>query len=243
MGYKCLIPAGGFGVRLGELTKEKPKALLPLGKKTVLDHIYEKLCELDDLEEICVVTNDKFLEQFEEWSNTISKQKPLTIISDGGTNKDNAVGANKGTWIGVEKMGWQNEDVLIMGSDNFIPTTLKDISDNFNSGEDSLVTVCDYRDKNKVRRLVVPEMDEDGNVIKIIEKPENPSSTLGCPLVYFVKSKDIKYLEELAGIGQNNLGHLLELINKNSKLKGHLLSNFIIDIGLYPDYSFVKDLF
>lgn len=39
----ALVMAGGPGTRLGELTRTKPKPLLPLGGRPILDHVLERL--------------------------------------------------------------------------------------------------------------------------------------------------------------------------------------------------------
>ena len=40
---KAIIYAGGMGTRLGELTKNTPKPLIQIGKKSVLEHIVDRL--------------------------------------------------------------------------------------------------------------------------------------------------------------------------------------------------------
>ena len=121
MAFQCILPAGGFAVRLGEIAAKLPKGLLPMGNQTVMDHIYMRLCELPSLKEICIVTNDKFYNHYAEWAKSAFNKKIINVISDGGTDAKNARGANYGVWYGIEKMGWQKEDILIMGSYNFLP--------------------------------------------------------------------------------------------------------------------------
>ena len=40
---RALVMAGGFGRRLGELTRDKPKPLLPVGGRPILDRVIEQL--------------------------------------------------------------------------------------------------------------------------------------------------------------------------------------------------------
>ncbi len=40
---RAIILAAGFGTRLYPLTKDRPKALLPLGNKTLLEYLGEPL--------------------------------------------------------------------------------------------------------------------------------------------------------------------------------------------------------
>jgi glucose-1-phosphate thymidylyltransferase len=242
MAFQCIIPAGGFAVRLGEIATKLPKGLLPMGDQTVMDHIYARLCELPSLGEICIVTNDKFYNHYVEWAKSVSNKKIIKVISDGGTDAKNARGANYGVWYGIEKMGWQKEDILIMGSDNFMPESLLPLSKLFDRGNDSIVAICDYGSKETAKRLVVPELSNDGTVLSIQEKPLEPKTTLGCPLIYFVKSKEIHYLKELVNKGKKNLGYLLELIHSNDTLKGYLFKKPIIDIGKIEDYNLAQKM-
>lgn len=49
----ALVMAGGPGTRLGELTRSKPKPLLPVGDRPILDHVLERL-ELAGIQSIFV---------------------------------------------------------------------------------------------------------------------------------------------------------------------------------------------
>ena len=42
-------------------------ALLKLGDKTILEMVTDKIDEVSDVENIYIVTNEKFYKQFEKW--------------------------------------------------------------------------------------------------------------------------------------------------------------------------------
>ncbi|GEM_PF-2872820 len=236
MDFNCVIPAAGYGKRLLSLTIDTPKALLPLNEATVLDHILSRLYELPHLGEICILTNETYFEKFRIWLNQTEKSK-ITLISNNVNDRNLAQGANKDTWSAINQVGWHDKDILIMGSDNYMPESLVECSKWFTNGKSSVVATCDYSTKEKVKKLVVPEINEQNIVTNIVEKPLEPNSTFGCPLIYFIKNKDLKYLELLAKEGRDNIGHLLELIVKNSQLRAYVFKELIVDIGTLEDYT------
>ena len=64
---QCVLLAAGYATRLYPLTENMPKALLKLGDKTILEMVTDKIDEVSDVENIYIVTNEKFYKQFEMW--------------------------------------------------------------------------------------------------------------------------------------------------------------------------------
>ena len=62
----AIILAGGFAKRMWPLTKNKPKQLLNLAGKPMLDYVFDSLDNLD-FERIIVSVNSFFAPQFQEY--------------------------------------------------------------------------------------------------------------------------------------------------------------------------------
>lgn len=85
---KALIMAGGYATRLWPITKDVPKALLPVGNKRILDYIMEKVRETGL--EVCISTNRFFESRFrpfaEKWGveliveDTLHEEEKLGTI-------------------------------------------------------------------------------------------------------------------------------------------------------------------
>ena len=73
---KAIILAAGYATRLYPLTKNWPKALLNVGKKTIMDRLTEQILAIDAIDEVHVVTNHKFGEVFRSWAGSAAENWP-----------------------------------------------------------------------------------------------------------------------------------------------------------------------
>ena len=80
---KALILAAGYATRLWPLTLNRPKPLLPIGKKPLLEHIMAKIEGIQDIDEVFVITNSKFVNNFIEWQKTYKGKESVSVIDDG----------------------------------------------------------------------------------------------------------------------------------------------------------------
>ena len=63
---KAVVLAAGYATRLYPLTVDRPKALLPVAGKPMLEHLVDRLDGVPGLDEIHVVTNSKFAKAFRD---------------------------------------------------------------------------------------------------------------------------------------------------------------------------------
>ena len=61
---KAIILAAGYAVRLYPLTKDRPKALLPIGGRAMLDFLMDEIATVPEIDEAFVVANSRFAGQF-----------------------------------------------------------------------------------------------------------------------------------------------------------------------------------
>ena len=78
---QCVLLAAGYATRLYPLTENMPKALLKLGDKTILEMVTDKIDEVSDVENIYIVTNEKFYKQFEKWCESYKGRKKLRLLT------------------------------------------------------------------------------------------------------------------------------------------------------------------
>ena len=116
---KVLILAAGYGTRLYPLTKDTPKPLLPIEEnRPLINYLIESIQGAKGLNEIYVITNDKFYGKFQEWARAY-KNAPvkITIVNDGTTTPEGRRGSIGDTEFAILQYK-VNEDILVIGGDN-----------------------------------------------------------------------------------------------------------------------------
>ena len=143
---QCVLLAAGYATRLYPLTENMPKALLRLGKKTILDMVVEKIDEVEDIENIYIVTNEKFSDHFLNWSKSYKGSKQIKIINDRTTSNDNRLGAigDLKYVIGLENI---SDEILVMASDNIFDFSLNDFVDMYREKK------CDMICAHKIEKI------------------------------------------------------------------------------------------
>ena len=63
----AIILAAGYATRLYPLTENTPKPLLNVAGKPIIEHIIRKLEQINPIDKIYIVTNDKFEQHFTKW--------------------------------------------------------------------------------------------------------------------------------------------------------------------------------
>jgi glucose-1-phosphate thymidylyltransferase len=176
---KGIVLAGGTGSRLWPITKGVSKQLLPVYDKPLIHYPLGTLF-LSGIKEILIITTPEDQDAFKR------------LLGDGsqyGASFQYAVqekpnGLAEAFIIGENFIG--SDDVALVLGDNIfhgvgLGTQLRSI--NTRSG----ATIFAYKVSDPERYGVV-EFSQDGKVISIEEKPENPKSSYAVPGLYFYDS-------------------------------------------------------
>src|SRR5438477_12068355 len=65
----ALILAAGYATRLYPLTLNKAKPLLRVGRKPIIEWLFDNLASVPALRTVYIVTNDKFASDFQNWAD------------------------------------------------------------------------------------------------------------------------------------------------------------------------------
>ena len=184
---KALILAAGYATRLYPLTLERPKHLLEVGGRPLLERLLEQL-PLDELETVYVVTNAKFAPRFREWAAAQSVASAIDVIDDGTTSDEDKLGAigDLDLVINTKEI---HDDLLVAAGDSLFTERLDGFVRFAQEREGAAVAVYDVGELEAIKRLSSIGVDGDSRVISCEEKPERPTSTLaGIALYYYPRA-------------------------------------------------------
>jgi glucose-1-phosphate thymidylyltransferase len=243
---KALILAAGYATRLYPLTKEYPKPLLLVKERPIIDYIIDKLKSLNEIDEIIVVTNSKFISKFKEWAAGIKIGKPIFVVDDLTKDLSDRRGA-VGDMDFVITNKKLKDDLLVIGGDNLLGDGLQGFLDFSKSHKDSpAIGVYDINDLSLAHKYGVVKLNRGKRIIDFKEKPKNPKSTLvAMCLYYFPKSKiDLSRQYLLAeGAKHDATGFYIDWLRKKEAVFGFVFQGRWYDIGDHHFYNEAKEKF
>ena len=241
---KAITLAAGYATRLYPLTENMPKPLLEVAGKTILDFIVEKIERVTEIDELIIVTNNKFAGHFEEWRENVSYSKEITVVNDGTLTNDTRLGAIGDIQYVIEHLNI-SDDLMILAGDNLFDFELTDFVSYFNEVDTDCITSYVEENAAQVKRAGVVELDETQKVLSFEEKPAEPRSNYCVPAFYLYKKETLalfrEYLEE--GNNPDAPGHFVPYLIDKKAVHAFLFEGKRYDIGTIESYQTVKDIF
>jgi glucose-1-phosphate thymidylyltransferase len=225
---KALVLAAGYATRLYPLTLDRPKALLEVGGKPMLDHVVERLLPLG-VEEVIVVTNSKFAPQFEEWA---AGRDGVTIVDDGTSSNDDRLGAIGDIGLVLDRLELDGELVVVAG-DNLFGSDISGLVTRGREVDAPVVAVHDVGDLSRMHEYNQIEIDSEGRITFFEEKPANPRTTRSGVALYYYPRHALPLIREYLEAGNNpdQPGRLVEWLYPRTAFHTWLLPGEWYDVG------------
>ena len=202
---KVVILAAGYATRLYPLTLTRPKPLLPVAGKPMIEHVLDNLAPMGQLDRIYVVTNAKFAEQFQEWADryrTTKAKLDFTIVNDGSTDDSNKLGAIGDLHLVLTRER-VDDDVIVVAGDNLFSESLADYGRVCREKNAPVLAVYDVGELEQIKKYNSISVDEDGRITFFEEKPNNPTSTLTGIALYFYPRQTLPLIKQYIAEGNN----------------------------------------
>ena len=195
---KLLVLGAGYATRLYPLTLDRPKPLLPVGGRPMVDRLLDCL-EPIGFDAVYVVTNAKFAEQFRDWAAGTG----VVVVDDGTTSEEDRLGAIGDIGLVIEREEI-DDDLIVVAGDNLFSERLGDFGRIVRERAVPLLAIHDVGDVELIRgRYNSVEIDADGRVTYFEEKPAEPRSTLSGIGLYFYPRKTLPLIREYLAAGHN----------------------------------------
>jgi glucose-1-phosphate thymidylyltransferase len=225
---KAVILAAGYATRLYPLTLDRPKHLLEIGGRPILELLLDRL-PLDEVDGIYIVTNAKFAPRFREWAESYPAR--IEVIDDGTTSDDDRLGAIGDLQLAIST--GIDEDLLVAAGDSLFSERLDGFVRFARERGAPVIAAYDVGDLDEIRRLSALEVDEDSRVISFEEKPERPTTTLAGIALYFYPRSMLPLVAEYLAAGNNpdQPGRLLQWLHERTAVYAWLVPGRWFDIG------------
>lgn len=201
---KAIVLAAGYATRLYPLTLDKPKPLLEVGGRPILERLLEQLAEIDELDTVYVVTNSKFAPQFEAFARDLDhKHFELRIVDDGTTSDETKLGAIGDLALVIRQEGLDDDVLVTAGDSIFGDSSLADFARLGSEKGSPALALYDVGDLEEIKKYSAVTVDDDGQMLEMIEKPEDPQTTLAGIALYFYPRSVLPLVRRYVDEGNN----------------------------------------
>ncbi len=185
---KGIIMAGGEGTRLRPLTVNRPKPMVPLVNKPMMEHVMDLLirCGVRDIGITLHYLPETIMTYFGDGSD-----RGVRIYY---SIEDKPLGTAGGVKNLVEHYGW-DDTLIILSGDVFTDIDLRDLL-RFHRENNSVFTIALKRVEDPTK-YGIALLDDDNRVIRFVEKPSwsEVFSDLANTGIYIIEPEALKLVE------------------------------------------------
>jgi glucose-1-phosphate thymidylyltransferase len=202
--------------------------LLPLAGRPMLDYLLDRIREVEQIDEIHLVTNAQFSPAFSDWA-----PPDVTVHDDGTTSNEDRLGAIGDLAFTIERAGLEGEDLLVVAGDNLIGYRLPQFVEFWRGKGGSAIALHEVSNPELLTNYGVVEVDQNDRVVGFEEKPTQPKSSLAATAAYLYRGDHLEllqpYLQE--GNSADAPGNFVAWLHSRAPVYGYRFSGEWYDIG------------
>ncbi|GAB2678290.1 sugar phosphate nucleotidyltransferase [Flavihumibacter cheonanensis] len=215
---KAIIPVAGAGTKLRPHTYTQPKALIPLAGKTILSIIVDQLVEAGVKEFIFIIgyLGDKIQDFVEE---------KYPYLETHFIQQHERMGIGHAILLTRELV--KEDEIIVVLGDSICEYDVKEVIES----DTSLLAVKRVDDP---RDFGVAEINEEGLITKVVEKPQIPKSNMALTGIYRIRETallfeclDNNFKGNVTSYGEFNLTDALEcMIGGGATIRAYKVKNW-----------------
>ncbi|TYL36443.1 UTP--glucose-1-phosphate uridylyltransferase [Natronococcus pandeyae] len=224
---QAVVLAAGKGTRLRPLTETKPKALVEVNEKPIIEDVFDNLLEIGATELILVVgyMQEKIIERYgDEY-----KGVPITY-------------AHQREQLGLAHAILQaqphvDNDFVLMLGDNIFRANLGDVVNRQRENRTDAAFLVEQVPYEEASRYGVLDTNEYGEIIEVMEKPDDPPSNLVMTGIYTFSPAIFHacHLVQPSDRGEYELPDAIDLLLQSGRtIDAIRMDGWRVDIG-YPE--------
>jgi glucose-1-phosphate thymidylyltransferase len=244
---KILILAAGYATRLYPLTLTKPKPLLDVAGRPMIEHVLDNIAPIPGIDRVYVVTNDKFAAPFQQWADGYRATKSklnFTIINDGSTDDTNKLGAIGDLNLVLEREQ-VDDDLIVVAGDNLFSESIEAFGKFCREKNAPVLGVYDVGDLEAIKKYNAITIAGDGRITFFEEKPQVPQSTLTGIALYFYPRATLPLIRQYVAEGNNpdQPGRLVQWLYPRTPFYTWRVPGLWFDIGSKETLAEANEIF
>jgi glucose-1-phosphate thymidylyltransferase len=224
---QAVVLAAGEGTRLRPLTEDKPKGMVEVGGQPILTHCFDQLVRLGAEELFVVVGYRK--EDIVEYYGESYEETPITYTHQ--RERDGLAHA----LLTVEAM--IDDDFMLLLGDNVFRANLADVVRRQREDRADAAFLVEEVPPEEASRYGVCDTNEYGEIVEVIEKPDEPPTNLVMTGFYTFTPAifDACRLVQPSARGEYELSEAIDLLLRSGRtIDAISLDGWRVDVG-YPE--------
>lgn len=226
---KGVLLSGGTGSRLRPITHTGPKQLVPVANKPVLEYAIEDLKQAG-ITEIGVILGNKGREEIQGLLGDGSRYGvDITYIIQG-----NPLGLAHAAGCARDFVG--DDDFVMYLGDNILKSGVTELVESFEAGDYGAGIAL--QEVNNPHAFGIADIDDQGNVTELIEKPDDPPTNLALIGMYVFSPVVFDAIDDLEPSWRDELeitDAIQDLLEDGYEIDSHVVTGWWKDTGKPED--------